>query len=223
MNCYCPSHSLASSFHPDARQRIGAALVEFAVVVPVIALFFAGMVEISRVMMLQHTADTAAYEAARSIIVPGANVAEGVSEGNALLDAAGLKATSITVSPDVITEETGSVSVSVRVPVSENSWISLAQLNALEIVSEVTLLTERAPVVRLTELPKIKMKAKKAKDNKRGKDEGKKTSSGNNSGNGSNSTGSTPARSGGGKKSSNSSTRSGATTGGSSATTFGAR
>ena len=52
--------------------RSGAVLVEFALVLPVIMFTFACMVEISRVMLLQHTADTAAYEGARSAMVPGA-------------------------------------------------------------------------------------------------------------------------------------------------------
>ncbi len=41
-------------------------------VLPIIMLLFYGMIELSRVLLLQHSVDTAAYEGARCAIVPGA-------------------------------------------------------------------------------------------------------------------------------------------------------
>ncbi|MBB3210585.1 Flp pilus assembly protein TadG [Rhodopirellula rubra] len=148
------------------RSRQGAALVEFAIVLPVMMLFFTAMIEISRILMLQHTADTAAYEAARSAMVPGATVSEAELEAQILLDAAGLVATQVTVSPSVITEETAFITVRVEVPVEENCWITPDQFTNSAVVSEVTLLTERSPIVRLTGIPELKAKKSKLKGEK---------------------------------------------------------
>ena len=146
-------------------KRRGAALVEFALVLPIIAVFMVSTVSISQILMMQHTADTAAYEAARAAMVPGAHVNDAVVEAQELLDVAGLTDTEITVTPSVITEETGSVTVLVEVPLEQNSWILPDQFATHLVSSEVTLLTERSPIVRQTELPKVK--AKKAKLDKK--------------------------------------------------------
>lgn len=115
---------------------------------------------------MQHTADTAAYEAARSAMVPGATADEAVTEANLLLSAAGLTNATITVSPSEITEETGFISVSIEVPVAVNSWITPTHFQSFSVVSEVTLLTERSPIVRLTSLPEMKSKKTKNKGTK---------------------------------------------------------
>ena len=104
--------------------RSGAVLVEFALVLPVIMFTFACLVEISRVMLLQHTADTAAYEGARSAMVPGAISANAVNTATELLTAARLKTTKVTVTPALIDETTPLVTVLVEIPVEANYWIS---------------------------------------------------------------------------------------------------
>ncbi len=73
-----------------ARRR-GATLVEFAVTLPIVFLLFFGMIELSRLFMLQHSADTAAYEGARNAIVPGAKPQDAVLAASELLRAAGIK------------------------------------------------------------------------------------------------------------------------------------
>ncbi|GAB5513981.1 TadE/TadG family type IV pilus assembly protein [Rhodopirellula baltica] len=146
--------------------RQGAALVEFAVVLPVIMLFLTAMVEISRILMLQHTADTAAYEAARCAMVPGATVTEAEWEAHALIEAAGLTNTAVTVTPAEITEETAFITVRVEVPANDNSWMLSSQFTDVVVASEVTLLTERSPIVRLTGIPGLKAKKSKLKGEK---------------------------------------------------------
>ncbi len=145
--------------------RTGAALVEFALVVPIFVFFASGVVEVSRVLLLQNTVDTAAYEGARHAMVPGATVEEAELASQDLLNSAGLKSTTITVTPDVITEETAFISVQVAVPVASNSWIAPTHFFAgMTVTSEVTLVCERPPLVRLTGLPALK--AKKSKGSK---------------------------------------------------------
>ncbi|WP_419194232.1 TadE family protein [Novipirellula herctigrandis] len=143
--------------------RTGAALVEFAMVLPVMILFFTAMIEISRALMLQHTADTAAYEAARAAMVPGAIAEDAISEANQLLTSVGLDGTTVSVTPENIDEETGFITVLVNVPIAQNSWITPDFFTGLSVSSEVTLLTERSPIVRLTAVPLLKTKKTKMK------------------------------------------------------------
>ncbi|MDX1927181.1 MAG: TadE family protein [Pirellulaceae bacterium] len=147
----------------SAAQRSGAVLVEFALVLPVIMFTFACMIEISRVMLLQHTADTAAYEGARSAMVPGATATNAVDTATELLTAAGLKTTKVTVTPQAIDETTPVVTVLVEVPVAANYWISPMLFQESVVKSEVTLFSERPPVVQLTGVPAIKKKATQTK------------------------------------------------------------
>ena len=68
----------------ESRQRHGAATVEFAVVLPLLVLLVFGSVELTRGLMLRHSADNAAYEAARTAIVPGATAEEAITRATEL-------------------------------------------------------------------------------------------------------------------------------------------
>ena len=59
-----------------ARGRRGATLVEFAFVAPVFFLILLASIEFSRLNMMRHTAAHAAYEGARTALVPGATADE---------------------------------------------------------------------------------------------------------------------------------------------------
>ena len=52
--------------------RAGATAVEFAIVAPIFFLIMLASFEFSRLNVIRHTADNAAYEAARHAMVPGA-------------------------------------------------------------------------------------------------------------------------------------------------------
>ena len=145
------------------KRRGGAVLVEFALVLPVILLTFAGIIEISRVLMLQHTADTAAYEGARNAMVPGASASDATTSATLLLTAAGLRASTVTVTPTDINEQTPVLTVLVSIPVKENSWISPMFFVNYNVQSEVTLFCERPPVVQLVGIPELKLKSAKGK------------------------------------------------------------
>ncbi len=144
-------------------RRAGAVLVEFALVLPVILFSFACMVEISCVLLLQHTADTAAYEGARSGLIPGATAAHAIDASNSLLSVAGLKKTQVFVTPANIEETTPLITVLVEIPVASNYWISPFLLKDFIVKSEVTLFCERPPVVQLTGVPAMKTKGAKVK------------------------------------------------------------
>jgi Flp pilus assembly protein TadG len=151
-----------------AKRRTGAAIVEHAIVLPVVLLVFAGMIEISRVLLLQHSADTAAYEGARCAMVPGATSNEAHQAASHLVNAAGLKSVKISVSPATITEETSLITVRVEVPIAENAWIFQQWFRSNSVVSETTLICERPPVIQLTGLPEINAKSNQMKGKQTG-------------------------------------------------------
>jgi len=65
------------NLRPGRHERSGVAAVEFAIVASVIFLFIWVSLEFLWFSMLQNLADTASYEAARHIMVPGATLKEG--------------------------------------------------------------------------------------------------------------------------------------------------
>ena len=149
---------------PLARKgRTGAALVEFAFVLPIILLFFCAIVELSRLMLVQHSVDTAAYEGARNAMVPGATVADAESSARRLLEAARLTGAVIQIEPTTIVEDTPMVSVHIEVPIAQNAWITPFWFKSGTLVSEVSLITERPPMVQLTGVPQLKAKSTKTK------------------------------------------------------------
>ena len=103
--------------------RRGAMLVEFALVAPILFLLFFAMIEFGRFNFIRHGIDTAAYEGARSGIVPGATVNDVTASVNSILDAAFVSKSTVTVVPTVITSQTTEVTVKVEVALAENGWV----------------------------------------------------------------------------------------------------
>jgi Flp pilus assembly protein TadG len=107
------------------RARHGAAVVEFAVVSPVLIILLLGMLECGRMIMVQQSLATAAREGARSAIVQGTSVSTAKSVVESFLAGVGVTGTDITVSPI----ETSSlahgqpITVSVSVAFSKVSWL----------------------------------------------------------------------------------------------------
>lgn len=128
--------------------RRGVTVVEFALTFPLLILLVVGLIEFARLSTLRHAADNAAYEAARHVIVPGANVAEAVAQANDLLARAGMRNASITVNPAVIGEETKSVTVQVTLPLAGNSWLPPKLTANRMVVRDTTLRTERVAMVQ---------------------------------------------------------------------------
>ena len=135
------------------RKQTGAAAVEFALTLAVLLMFVMAVFEFSRISMLRHTADSAAYEGARNAIVPGATAAEAEAAARDLLDRAGVQLANVTVTPSTITESTTSVTVQISLPVTQNSWALPRFFTAANLERDVTLMTERAPMVLAQALP----------------------------------------------------------------------
>lgn len=131
---------------PRPRPRVhrrGATVAEFAIVAPVLLLVMFAMFEFSRMNVIRHTADNAAYEAARMAMVPGATVEDAVAEARRLMSTVGARGVSVNVTPDEIDTSTDEVVVEVTAPMNANAIVVPRFTRDAVIRSRATLRTER--------------------------------------------------------------------------------
>jgi hypothetical protein len=92
--------------------RRGATVVEFAVVAPVFFLLLFAGIEFATLSTIRATSHNAAYEGARKIVIPGADVALGIAEAERIMGIIGVDeltvtvTVTVTVTPNVITNNT---------------------------------------------------------------------------------------------------------------------
>jgi len=125
-------------------RRCGATAVEFAISAPVFIVFLMASFEFGWFNVIRHTADNAAYEAARIAMVPGATADEATAKANSLLNVVGARAASVVVTPSTITTDTDHVTVTIEVPMNNNGVILPRFTRNKSIVASSTLRTERA-------------------------------------------------------------------------------
>ena len=135
-----------------SNKRNGATSVEFAMVLPVMLILVFGSVELTRISMLRHTANHAAYVAARDAIVPGASTANAISSAEEHLSAVGINDAVVEISPATITEDTRLVEVTVSFPVASNSLV-VPEFSSGNIVGQSSMITERSNVQMSESLP----------------------------------------------------------------------
>jgi Flp pilus assembly protein TadG len=124
--------------------RRGAAAVEFALTAPIFFAFLLAAFEFGWMNVIRHTADNAAYEAARTAMVPGATAAEARDTANAILNIVGARGASVTITPSTLSPETEEVTVQVDVPMDSNGLIVPRFTKNKTLTSSSTLRTERA-------------------------------------------------------------------------------
>ena len=117
-------------------------MIEFAIVAPIVFLFFFAAFEFCRAAMIRHTADNAVYEAARIGIIPGATSAEVRREANRILSTVGISSATVSVRPARIRRETPQVTVRVAVPLDDNSFVPPNFFGGKILVRELTLRRE---------------------------------------------------------------------------------
>ena len=136
---------------PAGRRRTGAAMLEAAIVLPILIMLFLGIIEMGRVMMLNQVATNAAREGARLAIVPGASNAAVTTAVNNYLDNAGVSGSSRSVvvmnQSDVATTVDAipskeSVTIRISFPYSSNTWGFTRIMAGKTLVSEVTMRRE---------------------------------------------------------------------------------
>jgi Flp pilus assembly protein TadG len=105
--------------------RRGAAILEFAVVVPVLILLVFGMLEFGRVMMVEQVLTNAAREGCRKATLPGSSSSDVTTVVNNYLSNSGITgANNPSVSPDPTTANSGdTITVTVSVPFNNVSWL----------------------------------------------------------------------------------------------------
>ena len=124
--------------------RPGAALVEFAVVSPVLVLLVMGMIEVSRAIQVKNYLTDASRSAGRVAIQPGNSTSDVTANVNSILTANGLPTAYATTtvlvngaSVDVNTaKKYDLISVQVSIPVSRVNWVPLIYFNSTSVESE---------------------------------------------------------------------------------------
>jgi Flp pilus assembly protein TadG len=117
-------------------------MVEFAIVAPIVFAFFFAAFEFCRVAMIRHTADNAVYEACRVGIIPGATVTEVRGEAQRILATVGISNATLSVTPNRIERDTEQITVQVRVPLDDNSFVPPKFFGGKVITRELTLRRE---------------------------------------------------------------------------------
>lgn len=113
------------------KTRRGVAMLEMAIVLPILLLLLLGILELGRVVMIYQIATNATREAARRAIVPGATDSTVLSTCNTYLDRGGISSTGRSVQilnaggsssslATIRSKET--VTVRAVIPFSENTW-----------------------------------------------------------------------------------------------------
>ena len=125
------------------RRRSGAVVVEFAICVPILFLFFFAALEFSRVNMIRQTIENATYEGSRRGIVPGATASDCRNAAQLVLNTVSTNDAEITVTPGAITPETTQVTVAITVPVDSNSWITPLFFKNKSLANSMTMRRER--------------------------------------------------------------------------------
>ena len=107
------------------RRRRGAAVVELAVVAPLLFAIVFGLVEFGRAIMVEQALVSAAREACRVAVLAGTTRQDVVDRATASLGAAGISSFNITMNPDPPSgaSEGTPVTVTVAVPFNNVTWL----------------------------------------------------------------------------------------------------
>ncbi|TWU51930.1 TadE/TadG family type IV pilus assembly protein [Rubripirellula reticaptiva] len=127
---------------PKHQIRRGTTAVEFAIVAPLLFLFFFAAMEFVRVAMIRHTADNAVYEGCRAGIVPGATAGEVRDETLRVMNSLGVNNVGLTVTPATIDRTTDEVTVRLEIPLDSNSFVPNKFVAGRSIIRELTLRRE---------------------------------------------------------------------------------
>lgn len=128
----------------NPRYRAGVTAVEFAVVVPVFFLLLLVSFEFARLNIMRHTADSAAYEAARHAMVPGATATEAITKANDILSIVGTNSATVTINPTTLGPGIDEIIVTIDIPLDQNGWIVPKFTSGKTIRAQSRLKTERS-------------------------------------------------------------------------------
>ena len=115
-------HRVGQRPRPTERRR-GAAMIEFAIVAPLLMLFFFAAFEFCRVAMIRHTVDNAVYEGCREAIIPGATAGSARAKAEEILGTLGLNGATVIVSPATIHNRSPEVTLTIEVALDSNTFV----------------------------------------------------------------------------------------------------
>jgi Flp pilus assembly protein TadG len=112
-------------FRSSRLYRRGAAVVEFAIVAPVLILLILGMIEYGRLVMCQQVLTNATREGARAAVLDGATTTSVTTVVSDFLTGSKISGATITVNPSPPSNAAfgAPVTVSVSIPFSQVSWL----------------------------------------------------------------------------------------------------
>ncbi|MCA9148955.1 MAG: pilus assembly protein [Planctomycetales bacterium] len=107
-------------------RRNGLAVVEFAVMLPILTLIVFATIEATSMIFLQQSLEIAAYEGTRASLVPDATESEVSDIVDEILNARGVQSATVTVDPlDFNSQPYGTfIHVSVSAPCNDNSLLA---------------------------------------------------------------------------------------------------
>ena len=103
----------------------GSAVVEFAVVAPLLFAVVLGLVEFGRAIMVEQTLVSASREACRTAVLAGTTKQDVINRATSSLNAAGISNFTITMNPDPPSSAAEGTPVTVTITVSFNNvtWL----------------------------------------------------------------------------------------------------
>lgn len=123
--------------------RRGAATVEFAVAGPILFFLVLSIFEFGWAVLIRHSADNAAYEAARKAIIPGGTSTDAINEANRIMGIVGARNFNVRVNPTNISEDTREVEVIVSGAFANNGIVASKIFQGVNFESATKMLTER--------------------------------------------------------------------------------
>ncbi len=128
-NCFHPTkrplHTRSGNKFRGCNRREGAAVVEFAIVGPLMIMLTMGMMEVGRAVMVKQLMVNASREGARMAILPSADSAQVIAHVGSQLTAASVDGFAITLTPPSLADAPPGtpITVSISASASDVSWI----------------------------------------------------------------------------------------------------
>ncbi|MBL8889022.1 MAG: pilus assembly protein [Planctomycetaceae bacterium] len=111
---------IQTRLHGPTNPRTGAVTVELALVLPVFFVMLFAAFELGYANMIRHGAESAAYEAARSAIVPGSTNSDVRAAAERVLASVGVTQFTISTQPSNVQTPSDELAVNISVPLDQN-------------------------------------------------------------------------------------------------------